>query len=164
MISILAPLAGHNRREVPVFEPAEEALELGPYHGVVLEGREEDLDGVDRDPFRPDGVDGEAEPEEEPLEVEVAGLVNLAMVEMEVVDHELLLRDQPLEVETDRPEVLDEVRFRLFEREKYAGLTELGRPARQELHGQHRLARAGAAGNERGAAAWKAPPVISSRP
>ena len=60
-----------------LLEPAEETAQLGPQNGGVGERAEEVLDRVDDDPLGADRVDRGAEAEEEPVEVPVAGLLDL---------------------------------------------------------------------------------------
>ena len=56
--------------------------------GRVGERAEQRLDRVDHDALRADRVDRRAEPQEQPVEVPVAGLLDLVAVDVDVVDHE----------------------------------------------------------------------------
>jgi hypothetical protein len=60
-----------------------------------------------------------------------------------VIDEELLARDQPTEVESERLDVLFEIASRLLEAHEHAGLVEPDRAPDQELRREQRLAAAG---------------------
>ena len=96
------------------------------------------------------------QPDEQALEVVLAGLLDLAALDTHVVDRELLLCLELLQVEAERGDVGGELFPRLLERHEDARLAVLGGPAHEELHGEQRLATAGAAADERRAAARQA--------
>ena len=83
----VAPLAGDDRRDALVLEPAEQPAQLGPQDGRRWTSPpKSDLDGVQHDPLGPDRVDGVAEADEEALQVVLAGLLDLAPLDAHVVD------------------------------------------------------------------------------
>ncbi len=90
----LAPLGGDDGGDAPGLEPGEEPAQLGPELGGVVEGREEHLDGVEHDPLGAHLVDGEADPDEQGLQVVVAGLVDALPLDLDVVDDELAVGAQ----------------------------------------------------------------------
>ena len=90
--------------------------------------------------LRAHAVDEGAEADEEPLEVVLAGLAELGPVDVDVVEGELLLRDEALQVEAERREVLLEVLDLLLEGDEDAGLAVVDDPAGHELHGEEGLA------------------------
>src|SRR4029453_7241704 len=105
----------------------------------------------------PERVDGVAQTDKEAFEVVLAGLLDLAPLDLDEVHQELLLFGQILQVEPERADVLGELLGGLLEGEDDAGLAELGRTADEEFHREQRLPAAGAAADERGASAWQPP-------
>ena len=63
----------------------------------------------------PTELDGELEAEEQPLEVVLAGLLDLAALDHDMSIDDLALLDQPVEVEAERGDVLGEVLRALLE-------------------------------------------------
>jgi hypothetical protein len=145
----LAPLAGDHGRHALVFEPAEQAAQLGPENRLVGEPREQRLNRIEHDATGADRVDGEAEPDEESLEIVLAGLLDLAALDPDVVEHDLLLLDQPRKVEAERGDVLSELVVALLEAHEHAGLVESGRAVDEEADGEEGFTAAGSAANER---------------
>ena len=84
----VAALTGDDRGQVVVLEPAEEPAELAAHDGLVGQRAEEQLDRVEHDTPGADLGDGAGQPDEEPLEVEAAGLDELRRVEADRVDEQ----------------------------------------------------------------------------
>ena len=101
-------------------------------------------------------VDGVAQADEQAFEVVLAGLLDLAALDVDVVDQQLLLLGQIVQVEAERADVLGQLLGGLLEGHEDAGLAELGGAADEELHREQGLAAAGAAADERGPAARQA--------
>src|SRR5690606_30999625 len=141
----VAAFRGDDGRELAVLEPPKEPAKLGPKDSVVVERAEERLERVDDDPFGADRVDAVSKPDEEPLEVVLARLLDLAPFDVDIVEKELLVGHQPVEVESERPDVLRQVLGPLLERQEHARLPVLRRSPDEELHPEERLARARAA-------------------
>src|SRR5262245_29732451 len=100
----VSPLASFGRdksRDALVLEPAEQAAELGPQDGLVGQAAEQRFQRVQHDPLGPDGVDGQPQPDEEGLQVVLAGLFNLAALDVDVVEGQLLLLHQLVEIEPE---------------------------------------------------------------
>jgi hypothetical protein len=152
----LAPLPGDHGRHALVLEPAKEAAQLGPQDRLVRQAREERLDRVQDDTAGSDRVDGEAEPDEETLQIVVAGLLDLAALDPDVVEHDLLLLDERRQVVAERGDVLGELVVALLEAHEDAGLVELGRAVDEEAHGEEGFAAAGAAADQGGPAGRQA--------
>ncbi len=146
----LAALARDHRGDALILEPAEEAPQLGAEDPLVGEGGEERLQGVEHDPLRPDGGDGVPEPDEEPVEIVLAGLLDLAALHLDVIERELPLRRQGVEVEPERGHVPGQLEGALLERDEHPGLAEPRRPVDQELHAEERLAAPGRPADQRG--------------
>src|SRR4029450_2083204 len=146
----LAALAGDDRRHALVLQPAEQTPQLGAEDRLVLQAREERPGGAQHDALGADRVDGEPEADEEPLEIVVARLLDLAALDPDVVEHDLLLLDQPRQVEAERRHVLRELVAALLEAHEHARLAELHRAVDEEADGEERLAAAGSAADERG--------------
>ena len=145
----LAALAGDERGHALVLQVAEQAPQLRAQQRLVGEAAEQRLDRVEHDTLPAHRVDGEAEPEEQPLEVVLAGLVDLRALDAHVIDRELLFLDQAIEIEAERAHVLRQFFPRLLEADEDAGLAELRRTAHQELGREQRLAAARAAADQR---------------
>src|SRR5262249_50942804 len=145
-----APRAGDDRRHAPSLQPAEQAAQPGAEDRLVRQAREERLDRVEHDALGADRVDGEPEPDEEPLEIVIARLLDLAALDLHVVEHDLLFLDQPRQIEAERRHVLRAPVAALLEAHERAGLAELHRAVDEEANGEERLAAAGSAADEGG--------------
>ncbi|HET7827054.1 MAG TPA: hypothetical protein VFK90_17085 [Anaeromyxobacter sp.] len=151
-------LAREHHGQPAILQPPEEPAQLGPQHGEVRQPSEQGLDRVEGDPLRADGVDGVLQPDEEPGQIVLAGLLDLAPLDADVVDRELPLRLQPADVEPERRHVRGEVRLALLERHEHAGLAVIERTADEELPDP--APPQTSVGRPRG----RPPSVISSRP
>ena len=145
----LAPLAGDDGGNALVLQPAEQPAQLGAQDALVRQAAEQGLQGVEDDAPGADRVDGVAQADEQPVEVVLAGLLDLAALDLDVVERKQVPGDQVVEVEAQRADVLDELLGPLLEAHEDAGLAVLGRAADEELHGHQRLAAAGAAADQR---------------
>jgi hypothetical protein len=83
------------------------------------------------------------------FEIIFAGLVDFAALELDVIDRELLLRDQRVQIEAERADVLRQLFGGLFERDENAGVAELRGAANEKFHRQQRLAAACGATDQR---------------
>ena len=149
----VAALAGDDRRDPLVLEPAEQPAQLGAQDGGVGQAAEERLEGVEHDALGADRVDGVAQADEEAFEVVLAGLLDLAALDVDVIHQQLVLVGQFFQVEAEGADVLGQLLGGLLEGHEDAGLAELGRAADEELHREQGLAAAGAAADEGGPAA-----------
>ena len=93
----LAAFAGNHDREVAIAQPAEQPAQLRAEDRLVLQAGEQRLDGVQDDALGAHRRDGVIEADEEALEVVLTGLLDLAAVDVDVVD------DQPLPLDQGRP-------------------------------------------------------------
>ena len=152
----LAALAGDDGGHASVLQPAEQPPQFGAQDAVVRQAGEQRFDRVEHDALGADRLDRVAEPDEQPFEIVLAGLLDLAAFDADVVDGQFLRRDQLRKVEAERRDVLGDLLAALLEGHEDAGLAELQRAIHQELHGQQRLAAAGAAADERRPAGWQA--------
>lgn len=96
------------------------------------------------------------EADEEALEVVVAGFVDFAALDADVIDGELFVFHELVEVEAEGADVLGDFFDGLFEGHEDAGLVELCDAADEELDAHERLAAAGAGADEGAAAAGQA--------
>src|SRR5262249_20270392 len=145
----LTALAGDDGRHALVLQPAEQAAQLGAEDRLVRQAREERLDRVEHDALGADRIDREPEPDEEPFEIVVAGLLDLAALDLDVIEHDLLLLDQRRQVEAERGHVLRELVITLLEAQEHARLAELHRAVDEEADREERLAAAGSAADQR---------------
>ena len=151
--SAVAAFGGDDGGYAPVFEPAKQAAQFRPQDALILQSGKQIFDGVENHALRANGVDGGAQPDEEAFQIVVAGFVNLAALDADEINDQLLFVRQFIQVETERANILRELGAGLLECHENAGFVVFRGSANQELHGQQSLARAGAAADERGTAA-----------
>jgi len=125
---------------VTLLQPGEQPAQFGAEDGVVLQPREQRFDGVEDHALGADAANRKGEPDEQSLEIVLAGLLDLAALDADVVDRQLLLVDQGAEVEAERRHVTRHLLGVLFEGEEHAGLVELQRAIHQEGERQQGLA------------------------
>ena len=89
-----------------VFQPAEEAAQFGPDDRLVLQPGKQHLDGIEHHPLRLDRIDRIAQPDEKSFEVVLAGLLDLAALDENVVDCEFAVFLQLFEIVAKRCDVL----------------------------------------------------------
>ena len=144
-----AAFAGDDGRHAFVLQPAKQAAQFGAQDERIGQAGEERLDGIQHDALGADRVDGMPEADEQSFQIVFAGLFDFTALDVHIIQHDLLARDQVFQVETERGDVLGQVLGGLFEGHKDARLVELRRAAHQELHGEQRLAAARAAADQR---------------
>lgn len=113
---------------------------------------EERLDGIEHHTFGSDGIDGVAEADEQPLQIILAGLLDLAALNVDMLEHEFFLGDELVQVEAERADIGGEFRGVFLEHHEHARFVKLRRPTHQKLQGEHRLATARTAANQCGPA------------
>ena len=101
-----ALLSGDDGGDALVLEPAEEAAQLGAQDELVGQAGEQGLDGVQHHPFGADGVDGVAQADEQALQIVLAGLFDLAALDIDEIQGEQLLFFQVRQVEAQGGDVL----------------------------------------------------------
>ena len=116
---------------------------------------EQRLDRVQNHALGSDGVDGVAQPDEEPAQIELAVLVDLAAIDLDVIERDLLACHQAVEIETQRTDVIRQLFAGLLERQEDSRLAVLDGAANEELHRQQSLAAARASADERWPATWQ---------
>jgi hypothetical protein len=99
-----------------------------------------------------------AEPHEQALEIVLAGLRDLAAIDLDVVDDEHVLRDQRRHVVAERGGVARDLGLGLLERDEHTAIAVRGRAVDQELHPEQGLAAARATAHQRGPAAGQSAP------
>ena len=97
-----------------------------------------------------DGIDRVIQPDEQPFQVVLAGLLDLTALDVDVVEHEFLAPDQTRQIESERRDVALQLRGRLLESHEHARLAELRGAAHEKLRGEQRLAAPRAAADQRG--------------
>ena len=145
---LLAALAGDDGGDAPVFQPAEQTPQLGAQDQLVGEPGKQGLHRVQHHPFGADRIDGKAQADEQPLQVVVAGFLDLAALDEDVVDGELLFALQVRQVKPQGRDVSGELLGGFLKGHEDAGLVELHRPPHQKLHAQKSFAAAGAAAHQ----------------
>jgi hypothetical protein len=103
-----------------------------------------------------DLVDGMAESDEQSFQVVLASLLDLAALDVDVIDEQLVFPDELVEVEAQGADVLGKFLGSLLEGEEGPRFAEHRRAAKEKLHRQDRLTAAGAAADEGGPAARQA--------
>src|SRR5688500_6797955 len=120
----IASLAGNDRRNALVLEPAKEAPEFGAQNRFIRQPAEQRFESVQGNPFCADRVDRVTEAYKEPFEVVFTGFFDLAAFDMDIVDQHLLARRQVVEIEAKRPHVLGQLWRGLLESNETARLVE----------------------------------------
>ena len=152
----LATLAGDDGSQAAILDPTEQPPQLGSEDRNVGQSGEQRLDGVEHDPFSADRVDSVSKSNEQPLEVVLTALLDLAPLDMDVVDRDLAIGDEAVELVAERCHVGDEVGGALLEAHEYAGLVVERGPVDEEREGEQRLAAAGSTTDQRWAPGRKA--------
>src|ERR1035437_9820492 len=153
-----APLGGNDRGQSFLLEPVEQAVDFGAQDTWVWQLAEERFNGVQHDSPRPDLLDSVGNSNEEAIEVILAGFRNLASRDGHVVQEQLLLRHQPVQVETQRSDIRGQVRDRLLERHEHAGFVVLCGAPNQELQSEQCLSGTGASTDQSGTPGWQPSP------
>ncbi len=138
-----------------MIEPAEQPAQLGPENALILQSREERLDRVEHDTTGADRVDRVAEPDEEPLEIVVAGLLDLAALDADVVEDDFLVLDQSRKIEAQGGDVLRQLIRAFLEAHEHARLVESSRAMNEEADSEQSFAAPGSATHERGSTRWQ---------
>src|SRR4030095_5209115 len=86
------------------------------------------------------------------------GLLDLAALDVDVVDHDALPPDEPRQIESERRDVALQLRIRLLEGHENARLAELHGTAHEELGGEQRLPATRGAAHQRGSPMWQSAP------
>src|SRR6266446_1929243 len=87
----LTPLPRHDGSHAFVFEPVEEAGQLGPQDSGVRESSEERLNGIQEYPLGTNRINGIAEPHKQPLKVVLPRFLDLTAVQLDVVESQFFL-------------------------------------------------------------------------
>ncbi len=151
----LPAFAGDDGGELSFLEPSEQAPQFGAQNRFIFEPGEQSLDAVEEHPFGSDRIHGMTEPDEQRLQVVLAGLLDQAPFEIDVIDGQLLLRDQGGQVEPERGHIAGEFLGGFFKRDADARLAEFRCSADQEFHAEQRLAATGAAADQSGPSSRK---------
>ena len=83
---LFAAFGGDDRGDAAVTHPAEQPAQLGTQDAGVLQAAKQGFDGVEHHALRADLLDGVIEPHEQPFEVVFAGFLDLAAIDVDVVD------------------------------------------------------------------------------
>ena len=144
----VAALAGDHGSEPAIFQPTEQASQLGAQHSRILQSGEERLDRIEHDALGTDRVDGEAEPNKQPFEVVLAAFLNLAALDADVIDGELTFGDQRIEFVAERGDVADQVLSAFLEAHEDAGFAVLNGAVDEERGREQGFAAAGRAAHQ----------------
>jgi hypothetical protein len=117
----LAALARNHGGHPLVLQPPEQPPQLGPEDAVIRQAREQGLDRVEDDPFRSYRPNRVVEPDKQPFEIVLAGLLDLAALDAIVVDRKLPRLNQLRQIEAQRCDVVGDFIAVLLEREEHAG-------------------------------------------
>jgi hypothetical protein len=95
----VAPFPGDNRRHALFLEPLEQPPQFGPQDGRVRQSGEQGFNRIQHDPLGPNRVDGVPQADEQAVEVILARFLDLAPLDADVIQRELLLTHQFVQVE-----------------------------------------------------------------
>lgn len=152
------PFGGDDGGHALVLEPPEQPPQFSAQDRLVRQSGEECLQGVEHHAFRADGIDGQIQPDEETLEVVIAGLVDFAALNVDVIDQDFFLSLQGGEVESEGGDIGPQFQRGLLKRHEDSGLVELDHPADEKLRREQSLAAARATADQRGSAAGQTTP------
>jgi hypothetical protein len=107
------------------------------------------LNSIQYDTLGADGLDRMVQTDEQTFKVIVPCLFDFAALNTNEVQSEFLFRNQVIQIETERADVLCQFMSGFFEGHKNTRLSELRRPANQKFHRQKRFAAPGTATNQR---------------
>ena len=113
--SAVAAFARDDGGDASLLQPVEQPPEFRAKNADVRESSEQRLQRIQHDTLRADGVDGDAQSDEQPLEVEVAGFLDFAAHDRNVVDQQFFARAERFEIKAHRSDVLSQVVGALFE-------------------------------------------------
>ena len=151
---LFAPaLGGDDGGHAFVLEPAEEPAQLGAQDGFVGQAGEQRFQRVQHHALGADGINRVIEPDEQPFQVILAGLLDFTALDVDVFEHNFFAPDQARQIESERRDVGLQLRVRLLEGHEHARLAELRRAAHEEFRGEQRLAATRAAADQRGPSA-----------
>jgi hypothetical protein len=142
----------HGVGQLAIPQPAEQAAQFRAQHARVVETTEQGLDGIQHDAPGADLPDRVIETHEEALEIVFAGFLDLAAVDVDVIDEELFLLAELVEVVSQRAHVGGELLRVLLEREQHAGLAVAQRAFDEKADAEEGFARARTPGDQRGSA------------
>src|SRR5436189_3705556 len=107
------------------------------------------LQRIEHDALCLDGIDGVAEPDEEAFEVVFTGLLDLASLDMNMIEINEFFRYQVVKVKAERADILLQFFLVFLEHHENAGLAKFQSSANDKFGAEHRLSRTGAAADKR---------------
>ena len=96
-----AAFSGDHSGEAAIFEPAEQPADFSAQHAGVGEAGEDRFERVEDHALGADGVDRVLQANEESFEIVLAGFLNFARFDADVVDGDFLALDQVRQVEAE---------------------------------------------------------------
>ncbi len=148
-LTLSAPFRRDDGRDAAILQPLEQAPQLGAQHGAIAKSREQRLQRIENHPLRADLVDGIGKTDEQPFEIVLAALRDLAPLDPDVVDQQLLLADERGQIVAERTHIGRQILGALFEAHDYARFIEACGAIHQERQGEERLPTACGAGDQR---------------
>ena len=146
---VFTAFAGDNRSYAEGFQELKQPPNFRAQQCSVGEAGEQRLDRIQHYSLRADRLDRVLEPDEQPLEVVLAGLGNFVRVDMNVIDRQLALADKFIEIEIKRSGVDDQLVFGFLEGDENARFPIVADAVDEKFDGEHGLAASCAAANER---------------
>src|SRR5487761_1411575 len=156
--ALAAPLARDDGSQVSVLEPTQEPAQLRTQDVLLREPAEERLNRIEDHDLRTLGRHGVIEPDEQGLEVVFARLLDLAAIDVDVINKQLSRRRQLRQVEPERGHIAGEVACAFLEAHEDPGLAETLGAVDEEAQGDERFAGAWTAAYERRTARGQAAP------
>ena len=89
-----ASLAGDHRRDAALLEPRKQPAQLGAQHGGVAQAGEQRLDRVEDDALGADRAHRVVQPDEQPFQIVLAGLLDFGALDPDVLDRQALATDE----------------------------------------------------------------------
>src|ERR1700692_4130527 len=101
-----AALGGNHRSYSFVFKPAKQPPQFRPQNTLILKSGEQVLDGIQNNALRAYGIDRGSQPYEKAFQIVIAGFINLAAFDTNIIDDEPLFLHQLVQVITKRAHIL----------------------------------------------------------
>jgi hypothetical protein len=93
-----AAFTGYDSCNPAVLEPSEQPAQFRTQDPVIRQAGEQSLERIQNDSFCANGVDGVTQADKEPFEIVCAGLLDLAPLDMDVINAEFFLLDEFIEI------------------------------------------------------------------
>src|SRR5579863_495997 len=138
----LAAFARDDRRNAFILQPAEQPTQLRTQHSGIGKTCEKGLGSIEENALGLNRIDRGVQADEQAFQIVLAGLGDLAFVDVNVIDNQLLRFLKLFQVESQGGDIHRQIPCGFLKRNAHAGFAELQRAAHQELDSEERLSAA----------------------